>query len=35
MMVEKIPFVEKLVDPFTKTLTRGVFVGHSDNIDFR
>ena len=35
MMVDKIPFVENLVDPFTKTLTRRVFVSHRDNIGIR
>ena len=34
MMVNKILFVENLVDPFTKTLTGEVFVGHRDNIGF-
>ena len=35
MMVDKIPFVESLVDPFTKTLTWKVFVSHRDNIAFK
>ena len=35
MMIDKIPSVENLVDPFTKILTRKVFVGHRDNIGFR
>ena len=35
MIVDKIPSVENLVDPFTKTLTERVFVGHKDNIGFR
>ena len=35
MMVDKIPFMENLVDPITKTLTWRVFVGHRDNIAFR
>ena len=35
MMVDKIPYVENLVDPFTKTLTGRVFVGHRNNIGFR
>ena len=35
MMVEKIPSIENLVDPFTKTLIRRVFVGYRDNISFR
>ena len=35
MMVEKIPSMENLVDPFTKTLIERVFVGHMDNIAFR
>ena len=34
-MVDKIPYVENLVDPFTKTLTGRVFVGHRNNIGFR
>ena len=34
MMVDKIPFVENRVDPFTKTLTERVFVDHTDNIGF-
>ena len=32
MMVDNMPFVE---DPFTKTLTRRVFVGHKDNRGFK
>ena len=35
MMVDKIPFVENLVDPFTKTLIGRVFIVHRDNIGFR
>ena len=35
MMVEKITYVENLVDLFTKTLTRKVFVGHNESIGFR
>ena len=35
MMIDKIPSVENLVDPFTKTLTWRVFVGYKDNIGFR
>ena len=35
MMVDKITFVENLVDPFAKTLIRSVFVGHRDNVGFR
>ena len=35
MMVDKIPFVENLVDSFTKTLIGSVFVGHRDDIGFR
>ena len=35
IMVDKIPSMEKLVYPFTKTLTRRVFIGHKDNIGFR
>ena len=34
-MVDKIPFMENLVDLFTKTLIRTVFVGHKDNIGFK
>ena len=34
-MVDKIPFMENLVDPFTKTLTRRVCVGDKDNIGLR
>ena len=32
MMVDNIPSMENLLDPFTKKLTRRVFVGHKDNI---
>ena len=35
MMADKIPFIENLVDLFTKTLIGRVFVGHRDNIGFR
>ena len=35
MMVDKIPSMENLVDPFTKTLTGRMFVGHRDNIGFK
>ena len=35
MMIDKIPSVENLVDPFTKTLTWRVFDDHRDNIGFR
>ena len=35
VIVDKIPYVENLSDPFTKTLTGRVFVGHRDNIGFR
>ena len=35
MMVDKIPSMEDLVDPFTKTLIERVFVGHKDNIGVR
>ena len=35
MMVDKIPFMDNLVDPFTKTLTRSVFVGQRDNMGFK
>ena len=34
-MVDKMPSVENLVDPFTKTVTRKVFVCRRDNIGFR
>ena len=34
-MVDKIPSLENLVDPFTKTLTGSVFVSHKDNMGFR
>ena len=34
MMVEKIPSMENLVDPFTKTLIGRPFVGHRDHIGF-
>ena len=34
-MVDKIPVVENLVDPFTKTLIGTIFVGHRVNIDFK
>ena len=32
IVVKKIPFVENLVDSFTKTLTRRVFDGHKGSI---
>ena len=35
MMVDKTPFVKKLVDPFTKTVTGSVFIGQRDNVGFR
>ena len=35
VMVNKIPYVENLVDPFIKTLTGRVCVGGKDNIGFR
>ena len=35
MMVDKIPSMENLADPFTKALTWRVFIGHRDNIGFR
>ena len=35
MMVDKIPSVENLADPFTKTLIEKVFFGHRDNIGFK
>ena len=31
-MVDYIPSMENLVDLFTKTLTKSVFVGHKDNM---
>ena len=34
-MVDKIPYMENLVDPFTKTLTRRLCVGDRDNIGLR
>ena len=34
VVVEKIPSVDNLMDPFTKTLI-GIFDGHRDNIVFR
>ena len=34
-MVDKIPSLENLVDPFTKTLTGTVLVSHKDNMGFR
>ena len=34
-MVEKIPYMDNLVDPLTKTLTRRVFDGHRDTIGVR
>ena len=34
-MVNKIPYVENLVGPFTKTLAERVCVGDRDNIGFR
>ena len=34
-MVDKMPSMENLVDPFTKTLTRRLFVGHRDSIGFK
>ena len=34
-MVDKIPSMGNLVDSFTKTLTRRVFVSHKDNIGFK
>ena len=35
MMVNKIPYVENLVDTFTKTLTGRVYVDDKDNIGFK
>ena len=35
MMVDKIPSIENLMDSFTKTLTRRVFISHKDNISFK
>ena len=34
-MVEKIPSMDNLTDPFTKTLIGRVFDGHRDNIGFK
>ena len=34
-MVDKIPSMEDLADPFSKTLIGSVFVGHRDNMGFR
>ena len=34
-MVDKILFMENMVDPFTKALIGRVFIGHRDNIGFR
>ena len=34
-MVDKIPFMENLVDPFIKTLTERVCVGDRDDIGLR
>ena len=34
-MVDKMPSVENLVDPFSKTLIRRVFFGHRDSICFK
>ena len=33
-MTNKIPYVENLTDPFTKTLMGKVLVGHRDNLGF-
>ena len=35
VMVDKIPYVENLVDPFTKTLTGRDCVSGKDSIGFR
>lgn len=35
LAVEKIPFADNLVNPFTKTLTRRVFDDYKDNIGVR
>ena len=35
IMVNTIPYVENLVDPFTKTLTGRVCVSGKDSIGFR
>ena len=34
-MVDKILFMENMVDPFTKALIGRVFVGHKDNVGFK
>ena len=34
-MAEKIPFMDNLVNPFTKTLIDRVFFGHKDSIGVR
>ena len=34
-MVDNIPFMENLVDPFTKTLTGRVYVVDRDSIGFK
>ena len=34
-MVDKILFMENMVDPFTKALIGRVFIGHRDNIGFK
>ena len=34
VMLDKIPSVKNLLDPFTKTLTMRVFVCHRDNVGF-
>ena len=34
-MVNKIPYVENLVEPFTKTLAGIVYVDGRDNVGFR
>ena len=34
MTVEKIPYVENLVDPSSNTLMGKIFDGHKDNISF-
>ena len=35
VMIDRIPYMENLVDPFTKTLTKRVCVGDKDSIGLR
>ena len=35
VMVNKLPSVKNLTNPFTKTLMRRVFVGQMDNVSFK